>query len=251
VSVNTALSLIPNGLRQPLLTEFQSIAQNFVEHRWRPTELEGGLFSEIVFSILDGHAKSAYASAPEKPRDFVGACRRLENNTHVPRSFQILIPRILPALYEVRNNRGVGHAGGDVDPNHMDSVFVLTSSNWVMAELVRVFHNVRVDEAQAIVDKLVERRMPLIWEGQGMRRVLDPKLSLRYHILLLLCTSPTKTQTGDLLDWSGYKNAKYFMKLLREMHSDRLVELDKDESTVLILPPGDKLASELISSRRE
>src|SRR5258707_12835883 len=77
-------------------------------------------------------------------------------NIHVPRSFQILIPRLLPALFEVRNNRGVGHAGGDVDPNHMDAVFVLSSCNWVMAELVRVFHDVSVAEAQTFVDKLVE-----------------------------------------------------------------------------------------------
>jgi hypothetical protein len=46
-----------------------------------------------------------------------------------------------------------------------------------------------VADAQNIGDKLVERRMPLLWIGDDMRRVLDPKLSLREHILLLLCTS--------------------------------------------------------------
>src|SRR6266851_1018203 len=76
-------------------------------------------------------------------------------NIHVPRSFQILIPRLLPALYEVRNNRGVGHIGGDVDPNHMDATFVISSCNWVMAELVRVYHDLSTNEAQEIVDTLV------------------------------------------------------------------------------------------------
>jgi hypothetical protein len=47
---------------------------------------------------------------------------------------------MLPALYEVRNNRNVGHTGGDVDPNHMDSVAVLSKCNWIMGELVRVYH---------------------------------------------------------------------------------------------------------------
>jgi hypothetical protein len=139
MSVKSALSAIPDGLRSPLLAEYQSIVQNFAEHRWSPSELSGGKFCEIVFTILDGYAKSAYASAPKKPRAFDQACKLLENNSQVPRSFQILIPRLLPALFEVRNNRGVGHAGGDVDPNHMDAVFVLTSCNWIMAELVRVF----------------------------------------------------------------------------------------------------------------
>src|ERR1700729_2865234 len=115
LNVNTALAPIPTDLREPLITLYQSIVQNFLEQRWQPSELSGGLFSEVVYTILDGHAKGKYASKPSKPKDFVTACRQLESNTHVPRSFQILIPRMLPALYEVRNNRNVGHTGGDVD----------------------------------------------------------------------------------------------------------------------------------------
>ena len=249
MSVKSALSAIPDGLRSPLLAEYRSIVQNFAEHRWSPSELSGGKFCEIIFTILDGHAKSAYASVPKKPRAFDQACKLLENNSHVPRSFQILIPRLLPALFEVRNNRGVGHAGGDVDPNHMDAVFVLTSCNWIMAELVRVFHKVSISEAQDVVDRLVERRMPLLWIGDDMRRVLDTMLGLREQILLLLCTSPGKILTADLKNWTGYKNGSYFKKLLREMHEDRLIELAGDGSTALILPPGDKIASELIAKR--
>jgi hypothetical protein len=249
MSVKSALSAIPDGLRSPLLAEYQSIVQNFAEHRWSPSELSGGKFCEIVFTILDGYAKSTYASAPKKPRAFDQVCRLLENNSQVPRSFQILIPRLLPALFEVRNNRGVGHSGGDVDPNHMDAVFVLASCNWIMAELVRVFHNVSIAEAQAFVDKLVERRVPLLWIGDDMRRILDTSLGLREQILILLCTSPGKIATADLKNWTGYKNNTYFKKLLREMHEDRLIELASDGSTALILPPGDKIASDLIAKR--
>ena len=73
-----------------------------------------------------------------RPSNFVEACRRLESNSGGPRSFKILIPRLLPLLYEIRNNRNVGHVGGDVDPNHMDATTVLAIVAWVMAELVRV-----------------------------------------------------------------------------------------------------------------
>jgi hypothetical protein len=131
----------------------------------------------------------------------------------------------------------------------MDAVFVLTSCNWIMAELVRVFHNVSVAEAQDVVDKLVERRVPLLWVGEDMRRVLDTKLSLRQQILVLLCTSTGKTATSELQKWTGYKNAAYFKKLLLEMHDDRLIELASDGSGALILPPGDKEAAELIAKR--
>lgn len=247
MSVQNALTAIPDGLRAPLLAEYGSIVQNFAEHRWSPAELSGGKFCEIVFTILDGFAKSSYAVAPSKPRAFDQACRALENHAHVPRSFQILIPRLLPALFEVRNNRGVGHAGGDVDPNHMDAVFVTTSCSWVMAELVRVFHGVSTAEAQGIVDRLVERRVPLLWIGEDMRRILNPQMPLKEQVLLLLCSSPEKVETADLFKWTGYKNANYFRKLLQEMHKKRLIELSADGKTALILPPGDKIASALIA----
>lgn len=246
MSVQYALATIPEGLRAPLLAEYSSIVQNFVEHRWSPSELSGGKFCEIVFTIIDGYAKSSYAAAPSKPRAFDQACRALENNAHVPRSFQILIPRLLPALFEVRNNRGVGHAGGDVDPNHMDATLVMSSCSWVMAELVRVFHGVSTAEAQRIVDGLVERRVPLLWIGEGMRRVLDPTMSLRDQVLVLLATSPDKVGSADLLKWTDYKNSSYFKKLLRELHDKRFIEFSAASDTVLLLPPGDKIASELI-----
>ncbi len=110
VAASAALSAIPPGLRNPLLEEYCTIVQNFLEQRWLPTELYGGRFAEAAYTILDGQAKKSYASAPVKPANFVDACRALEKNklAHVPHSFQILIPRMLPVLYDVRNNRNVG-----------------------------------------------------------------------------------------------------------------------------------------------
>lgn len=93
IAASAALTAIQAGLRDPLLAEYQSVVQNFMEHRWLPSELSGGRFSEIVYTILDGHAKGAYAAAPTKPGNFEQACKKLENNAHAPRSFQILIPR--------------------------------------------------------------------------------------------------------------------------------------------------------------
>ena len=243
---DAALSAIPTGLREPLLSEYRSIVQNYSEHRWSPSELSGGKFCEIVFTILDGYAKGSYAARPSKPTDFVGACRRLEQHSHAPRSFQILIPRLLPALFEVRNNRGVGHAGGDVDPNHMDATFVLTSCNWVMAELVRVYHGMPTLDAQVLVDRLVERRLPLVWEGEGKRRVLDPKMKLKPQVLVLLATSAGKVSTSDLINWIEYENKTYFLKLLRQMHAERLVELSANDALIEILPPGSAEAAKVV-----
>ncbi len=242
----TALAAIPSGLRDPLLAEYREITRNFAEHRWRPSELSGGIFCEIVYAILHGHAAGAYAAAPSKPDDFPSACKSLEKNTHVPRSFRILIPRALPALYEIRNNRGVGHAGGDVDSNHMDATLVLAMTNWVMAELVRVFHTLPIKEAQALVDALADRRIPLVWEGGSMRRVLDPSMKLWEQIIILVASRSGTIVVTDLLDWTGYGNKSYFMKTLREFHAKRWIELSRGETTLEILPPGSVQAAQIV-----
>lgn len=250
ISASKLFALLPSGLREPLLQEFRHIVQSYMERRWSPTELGGGRFCEIAWTILDGHARNSYPTSPSKPRDFVTACRALEQNGHVPRSFQILIPRVLPALYEVRNNRGVGHVGGDVDPNHMDANAVLAMSSWVMAEFVRVFHDLTVPEAQKVVDSIVERRIPLVWSGTGTKRVLDPKLPLKDQVLLLLATEPAEVAVSDLLAWCGYTDRGYFLRLLRGLHKKRLIEVSADGVRAQILPPGAARVEVLAERRR-
>lgn len=239
---------IPPGLRNPLLKEYNNIVQNYMERRWSPSELSGGLFCEIVYTIMEGYESGTYASKSNKPKDFVGACRSLESNTTSPRSFQILIPRILPALYEIRNNRGVGHTGGDVDPNHMDATAVLSMSSWVMAELVRVFHNVGIDEAQKVVDNLVERRIPLVWSQGSIKRVLKPSLSLKDNMLLLISSTHGEVDVDKLFKWTDYKNRKYFNRTLRQLHKSRNLEFDEDKGIVQILPPGAQYIENKIKS---
>ena len=240
---------LPNGLREPLLDEYHKVVRNYAERRWLPSELSGGRFCEIVYAVIDGYASGTFLTRPSKPRDFVAACRKFEQFTHMPRGFRILIPRILPAIYEIRNNRGVGHAGGDVDSNYMDATFVVSNCSWVLAELIRVYHGVTVQQAQSIVDGLVQRRVPLVWEGNGTRRVLAPRLNLRSQILILLATSSGPMLTAELLAWIEYRNLSYFKKLLRDMHSHRLVELSDNEECVELLPPGDVQASQIIEEQ--
>ena len=247
----SALAALPDALRATLLEEYQNIVQNYWENRWLPAELSGGRFCEIVYTILDGYAKGMYPPTSIIPRDFVSGCRALEKNSHVPRSFRILIPRLLPALYEVRNNRGVGHVGGDVNPNNMDATFVITNCSWVMSELIRVFHDLSFREAQALVDNLAELRLPLIWTGDNIRRVLDPNISLRLQILLLLASATNSTTTTELMEWIDYNNKSYFRTVLRKLHKQRLLELSKDGESLQILPLGKQVVAEFVRTRSQ
>jgi len=248
IKPSKALASLPVALRDPLLAEYQSLVQGFLERRWLPSELSGGRFSEVVYTVLDGHAKNHYAVIPIKPSNFVQACQKLETNTqsHVPRSFRILIPRMLPSLYEIRNNRNVGHIGGDVDSNQMDSVAVVSMCNWIMGELVRVYHGLEIAEAQTLVDALAQVRTPLVWSGGDIKRVLQASLSLPDQLLILIGTTLPSVSIAELLSWSEAPDHRYFMRLLRGFHKKRFIELSKSESVAQILPPGSSKVEALV-----
>lgn len=243
------LRAIPAPLRDPLFVEFNSIVRNYLEGRFSPSELSAGLFCEIVYTILAGFASGSYPSRPTKPRDFASACRALESNTSRPRSFQILLPRLLPALYEIRNNRGVGHTGGDVNPNMMDATAVVTIAKWILAELIRVFHTVTPQDAQRIVDSVAEITVPLVWTDGAIKRVLDTSLKLGQRILVVLSSCPAGAPINELRKWVKPDDEAYFRRALRKLHNDRFVELNEAVDLVRLLPPGAKSVSKLLQLR--
>jgi hypothetical protein len=120
-----------------------------------------------------------------------------------------------------------------------------------MAELVRVFHSVSVDEAQALVDNLVERRVPLVWQDEQMKRVLDPGVKPKYQVLVLMASSAARVSVEELLRWTDTPTSKrgYFLRLLRQLHRERLIELDADEAGARLLPPGSKEVHEFMADR--
>lgn len=158
-----ASAVPPATLAKDLLDAYAEIVTNFAEGRWEPSELNGGKLCEAVYTIVDGYMSGTYQARAHKPQNMPAACQKLE--TTYPKadsSPRIQIPRMIVALYEIRNNRGVGHAGGDVDPNQMDATAVLYMSKWLMAELVRILHGLTTDEATDIVEALVEREIALV-----------------------------------------------------------------------------------------
>ena len=251
------LAGIPAGLRDPLITSLQEIAANYAEHRWEPAELNGGKLCEVAFTIIDGALKGAFAAKPSKPANMVDSCRALEK---IPpsasrvgdRSLRVLIPRILTALYEIRNNRNVGHVGGDVDPNYLDATAVLSMSSWVVAELVRVFHNVSTKEAQESVDALIERKLPVIWEVGSVRRVLDSEMPARDQALLLLYQKPGWVNEKDLASWVEYSSLAMFRtRVLRALHTARFIEHDNGSGTARISPKGAREVEERVLKSRK
>lgn len=235
-----ALGHLPQGLRDELLGAYGEIVRNYRESRWKASELDAGWFCEIVYTILEGHLDgNNFRPKAYKPSRFNDACRKLENAAATySDSARLTIPRVLVGLYDVRNRRGVGHVGGEVDANHMDATFLLHSCQWVMAELVRMFHQADVEAAASIVDALVDRTLPIIWQVGGVRRILETGFSDRDSVLLLLYSEPAGATDRQLAEYLERRVDNLRARVLRPLHSDRFIEFKNTGDTAVISPKG-------------
>lgn len=240
-SSGSLLGNLPQSLRDELLAAYNEILTNYREGRWEPSELNGGKLCEVVYSILRGYIDGTYPAASSKPLNMVNACHALEQASHAafPRSVRIQIPRMLIALYEIRNNRGVGHVGGEVNPNQMDATCVLYMSKWIVAELVRLFHNVDTATAEAAVETIVDRIIPVVWQVGDKLRVLNPTITSKDKTLLLLYHRSGPVREQDLFKWIEHSNSSVYRRdVLRVLHNDKLVEYDQENKVVQISPKG-------------
>lgn len=247
----TALAHLPPGLRTELVEEFRKITRNYRERRWEAAELDGGRFSEVAYTVVAGYLNGGnYPTTASKPAKFDQACKALESTSGYPKSARVTVPRVLVALYDIRNNRGVGHVGGDVSANHMDSEFVLQAAQWVMAEFVRIFHGTDLQTATRIVDALVERTVPLIWEVGDVKRVLDPTMKLADATLLLLHSSTSPITDKTLAKHLEQGRLPNYRRVLRQLHQNRLVEYNETTGDVTLSPLGSKTVEERILPRK-
>jgi hypothetical protein len=248
----TALANVPGVLREDLVCEFRKIVRNFREGRWEAAELDGGRFSEVAYTILSGFLNGGnYPASSSKPSRFDQACKQLESadKNIYPKSARVTIPRVLVSLYDIRNNRGVGHVGGDVSANHMDAAYVLHASQWVMAEFVRIFHNTDLVTATAVVDALVERTVPLIWQIGDTVRVLNPRIPLKDSTLLLLHSSTSPIRDAELAKSLEQPKLSNYKRVLNPLHTARLVEYNPATGLLTLSPTGVKYVEESILPR--
>src|SRR6266571_4365195 len=241
----------PESLVNELLNAHEKIKQSFLLGRHEPTELNAGKFCEIVLRILQQEAYGSHTALEKEVKNLAEEFRKFENATGAIDSVRFHIPRVASAVYNIRNRRGVGHAGGDVSPNLTDASLVATCSDWILSELVRICYNCSLEDAQKLVNDLVQRRLPLVHPVAGKKRVLNPALTFKQRVLVLLAEEhPASVSDRILCDWTEHSNLTVFKRdVLRQLHAAKLMEYSGSDCT--ILPPGMRLVEENYSDWAE
>jgi hypothetical protein len=133
---------IPTELVDELHEAFAEAKRRFYRDDLRPSEIEGARFSEAAFRILEWKSAGKYTALGDTMPRVPTLMTRLEQATAESDSVRLHIPRALRVIYDFRNKRDVAHLADGIDPNFQDATLVVRNMEWVMAELVRLFHNV-------------------------------------------------------------------------------------------------------------
>jgi len=245
------------ALAKALLDRHDELKQNYFLGKHGPAELEAGKFAEAGFRVLQSLTGGTICVTPigtplPKTPELLQNLAKLPSKDFDD-SIRIHIPRVLQAVYDVRNRRGVGHLPGKINPNLADATLVMTACDWVLAELIRVVWTDDIEKAQSIVDALVQRRVPLVYDADGILRVLDTSLSYRNQALVLLYFKhPDWMEDAELQASLEYSNPSQFRNRdLRAMHKNRLIEFHGNGATARykILPAGLREVEQLIRDK--
>jgi hypothetical protein len=241
-NVQLLLGQLPASLRRELLDEYSKLEKNYREGKWEPAELDGGKFCEVVYCIVKGYLEGSYPDHATKPDRFADACNNVlpSISTTVSvglESMRLTIPRVLNGVYDMRNHRGVGHVGGDVNANHMDSTYILYAVKWIMAELIRVFHQTNTREATDAVEALTERTLSYIWEVDGVKQVLIKGMKKSEQVLHLLYGSAHSVSVDELAKWTDTRKDNLKI-VLTKLHNDKMLYFNRETCLVTISALG-------------
>jgi hypothetical protein len=225
-----------------LIKTYHELKTAFVEGRYDLCGLRAGKFCEVSLRVLQNSITGTYIPFGQKIPNFQIECSKLEQSpsSSGSESFRLLIPRALNFLYSLRNKRGIGHVGGDIDANEIDAITCVRLADWSLGEIIRVVHNLSIEEAQSLIDAIAERHIPVVWEVVGRKRILEIGLDFQQQVLLLVYSQlTTGVPFEDLFEWTEhYEKSKFRTRVLIPLHRQRLIEYDQESEFVFISPTG-------------
>jgi hypothetical protein len=236
---------IPSVLVDEVLGAFGEAKRRFYRDDLRPSEIEGGRFAEAVFRVLEWSTTQNYVPLGKTLPSIDRLLVALQNVAGTD-SVRLHIPRSLRLIYDVRNKRDVAHLGDGIDPNQQDASLVMRNMEWVLAELVRLFHNVSAAEAHRIIVDLVSKEVPLIQVFDGFPRVLR-QLTASDHVLVLLYWRGVDGATlAELRSWVRPKMRTNLQRTLNGIESKDLIHARGDHYVLTRLAERDVETRELL-----
>lgn len=245
--LDEALGKIEKGFKKRIINTYLELKARSVKAQhskeFDAAGISAGKFCETLFRFIQHEVQTGvYTPFSEKIGNFSKELIAFEQKpkTVAHESIRLTIPRALIVIYTLRNKRGIGHVGGDIDANAIDAATIIKVGDWIIAELIRIYHTLSFEDAQAVIDSLNTKSIPVIWEINSKKRVLKKGLSFKEQVLLLTYSeTDNAAAVEDLFEWTEYSSQSMFKSsVLLPLHKEKLIEYDKELEFVHLSPLG-------------
>ncbi len=242
LNLEQALRSLPSPLVKRIIKTYSTIKNEALESQYDTIGHQSGKLAEVLVRALQHLLTGTYTPLSVGLGNFKAECEKIEQTpkTAGPEGLRLIMPRALLYLYTLRNKRDFGHTGGEVDANQIDALTAVRVVDWCISELIRVSKRIPIEDAQLLCDAIAERRLPVVWNVLGRKRVLNTSLAYRDQVLLLLYSELEKgVPTEDLFSWTEHSHRANFRRdVLSKLHKERLIEWDKEVEMAILSPTG-------------
>jgi hypothetical protein len=216
-------SSFPPKLVEELTNSYQEQKRNFFLGNHRPTEVEGGRFSEAAFRLLEYQTTGTFTPIGTQLNtdSLIKQLANLPASSHND-SVRLHIPRTLRVIYDIRNKRDAAHLADGIDPNLQDASLVFSALDWILAEFVRISSSISPDAAFALVKAITVHAIPAIEDFDGFLKTLKPSLGPSDRILLLLYHRGNfGASSEELSKWLKPSQRKNLKRTLTQMENEK------------------------------
>jgi hypothetical protein len=213
---------LPDDLTGALLDEYAENKRRYFLNDYRPAAINGGRFCEVMARVLEFKATGSYTPLREKI-EVEKTLNRLDNyGPQLGEMLRLHVIRGIRFVYGIRNTRNNGHVKEDIDPNLQDATAVLSMLDWILAEVVRVWHGVSPAQASEMISGIVTKELPVVEVINGSPYLAGTP-SGRDHILILMYWAGGESVTkSELRTWLpkeiSDRLARHLGYLVREQH---------------------------------
>ena len=214
----------------------------------RSGDLEGALtkagrFAEHTLRAIEYLSTS---KTPTEIKSFQKTIQQIENRTALPESLRLLIPRVVYGMiYNLRSKRDAVHVK-EIDPTHIDVSLAVAAANWVIAELIRMYHvsdERAIDAAMVVLSRTV---IPMIETIDG-EIFVGQKVPAAMEMLLLLAHASPSGATRKELGKAAKCSQPAITNALKSLLKDRHVHL-ADSGCYFITSAGEQHLAHWVAS---
>ncbi|MEI4508146.1 hypothetical protein WBQ88_12430 [Sphingopyxis sp. CCNWLW253] len=211
---------------EALSRTYDDIVRHYVSRNWKSAGLDAGHFVEACRRFLEYKLFGAATPISKALSNFSDAALAKYLSASGDEAYRILIPRLLWALYALRNKRSIGHLGA-VPASEIDASILLNGAKWIISEIVRIESSLSQADTAALVRGIIARQEVIVWKDGPVTRVLDQSLEAREKALVLLAFTGDKSEDDLRIDVC-YKNPTNFRKILKRLDESGLIFHSKE-----------------------